>query len=270
MTEGFGTKFLLCECPTCTCNLRKHFKAFCKQNAAYLAGLALAFAATIVGIVALRSIIDNIAHPAQERPSWEEDVTWDLPDTTVQNPVTDLPITTPQPTSKPAAASSSGASSSAAASRSGASSAAPAATPAPSAPCAVWSDAPWNAEPIFAYSGDTLVYHETLADWRTHNGADYACAAGGAVPAVKAGTVAAVYEDALWGGVVEVTDQTGLTWRYCGVTDPAVRTGENLDAGTTLGRVGEVPTERRSDPHVHLECVTEGEYRDPETCKAAG
>ena len=22
MTEGFGTKFLLCECPTCTCNLR--------------------------------------------------------------------------------------------------------------------------------------------------------------------------------------------------------------------------------------------------------
>lgn len=65
----------------------------------------------------------------------------------------------------------------------------------------------WDAKPLAAFSGDELVYSATLGDWRTHNGADYAAPAGESVYPAKAGKVDSVTEDALWGYVVEITDQ---------------------------------------------------------------
>ena len=47
--------------------------------------------------------------------------------------------------------------------------------------------------------------------------------------AAKAGKVVSVSADALWGGVVEVEDANGVTWRYCGVAAPAVKDGAYLD-----------------------------------------
>lgn len=44
---------------------------------------------------------------------------------------------------------------------------------------------------------------------------------GDEVPAVKGGRVSVVEDDALWGGVVEIVDANGCTWRYCGL-HPAV------------------------------------------------
>ena len=66
-----------------------------------------------------------------------------------------------------------------------------------------------NGEVLLAFSGDDLVYSETLGDWRTHNGTDYACTSGDSILAAAAGQVTACYSDALWGGVVEITDTPG-------------------------------------------------------------
>ncbi|MFR3226836.1 MAG: peptidoglycan DD-metalloendopeptidase family protein, partial [Blautia massiliensis (ex Durand et al. 2017)] len=98
---------------------------------------------------------------------------------------------------------------------------------------------------------------------RTHNGADYAAAEGDAVTPVQPGKVTNVSEDALWGGVVEVTDADGLVWRYCGLTDPEVKTGDEVSAADTLGKVGQIPAELHGEPHVHLECLKDGAYQDP-------
>ena len=81
--------------------------------------------------------------------------------------------------------------------------------------------------------------------------------------AAKAGKVVSVSEDALWGGVVEVEDANGVTWRYCGVAAPAVKAGDSVTTAA-LGTVGTIPAETSGDAHIHLECVKDGAYLDPE------
>ena len=106
-----------------------------------------------------------------------------------------------------------------------------------------------------AYSGDELVYNNTLADWRTHNGIDISAAAGAQVKAAMAGTVARVTEDDMWGNVVEVVSGD-LTLRYCGLAeDAAVKEGDTVSLGQQLGLLAEVPAEVAEEPHLHLEVL---------------
>lgn len=240
-----------------------HIKAFFKEKGLYLFCLALVFAATAAGILALRSVVNNMSELTQLRKdALQEDSTWTQPDTTVNNPATDVP----EPTAAPSATPSVSSSSSGAQSESAAASAGPAATAAPSAQPAA-SSAIWQAEPVTEFSGEELVYNETLGDWRTHNGADYAAKAGDEVTPVCGGTVTAVTEDALWGTVVEITDQQEVLWRYCGLTDAAVQPGEGVTTATTLGKVGSIPVEGHTTAHIHLECLKEDTYQDPESMK---
>ena len=217
-----------------------HIKSFFKEKGLYLFCLALVFAATAAGILALRSVVNNMSELTQLRKdALQEDSQWTQPDTTVNNPATDVP----EPTTAPSAAPSASPSSSGAASESAAASAEPAATAAPSAQPAA-SSAFWQAEP---------------------NGTDYAAKAGADVPAACDGTVTAVAEDALWGGVVEVTDANGVHWRYCGVAQAAVKPGDKVTTATTLGTVGQIPAEAHLASHMHLECLKEDKYQDPES-----
>ena len=236
-----------------------HIKSFFREKGLYLFCLALVFAATAAGILALRSVVNNMTELTQLRKdALQEDSTWDQPDTTVNNPASDVP----EPTSTPSAPPSGQDASSGASSAPAAASAAPSAAAAPSAPSAALPEL-WQAAPAAEFSGEELVYNETLGDWRTHNGADYAAAQGAAVTPVQPGKVTHVSEDALWGGVVEVTDAGGLVWRYCGLADPQVKTGDEVSAADTLGKVGDVPAEAHAEAHIHLECLRDGVYRDP-------
>mgnify|MGYP002733058317 CR=1 FL=1 len=106
--------------------------------------------------------------------------------------------------------------------------------------------------------------NKTLGDWRTHNGTDYAANPGESVYAVQSGEVTGVYDDALWGGVVEVTAANGVKWRYCGVADPRLAKGDTAGRGDELGTVADIPAEGEEKPHVHVECTKDDEYMDPE------
>ena len=234
-----------------------HIKAFFREKGLYLICLALVFAATAAGILALRSVVNNLAGITRQQ-DLQEDSTWDQPDTTVTNPASDVP----EPTSAPSAAPSAPASSSGAQSGSSAASSAQAAAAAPSASPA-GSSALWQTKPLAEFSGNELVYNETLADWRTHNGADYAADPGDEVTPVCAGKVTTVDQDALWGGVVEITDADGGVWRYCGLTDVKVKAGESITAADTLGAVGSIPAEANVEPHIHLECLRDNAYQQP-------
>ncbi|EFB75508.1 M23 family metallopeptidase [Subdoligranulum variabile] len=240
-----------------------HIKSFFKEKGLYLFCLALVFAATAAGILALRSVVNNMSELTQLRKdALQEDSTWTQPDTTVDNPASDVP----KPTTAPSAAPSASPSSSGAQSESAAASAGPGGTAAPSAQPAA-SSAFWQTKPIAEFSGEELVYNETLGDWRTHNGADYAAKAGEEVSPVCGGTVTAVTEDALWGTVVEITDQNEVLWRYCGLTEASVKPGEGVTTATTLGKAGSVPAESKIAAHIHLECLKGEEYQDPESMK---
>jgi len=231
-------------------------KAFFKEKGLYLICLALVFAATVTGIMAIRSVVNNVAEWSKaQQKAMEEDDVW-----TVTNPVTDVPEPTAVPSAQPSA-SPAPATPSPAPADSSAQDGAPAAA---SAPQGGLSGTPLADKAVAAFSGDELVYNETLGDWRTHNGADYTGTVGQKVAAGTAGQVIAVYEDALWGHVVELADKNGTLWRYCGLDEPAVALDDKVALGDTLGALGDLPAEAHLGAHLHLECLKEGVYCDPE------
>ena len=130
------------------------------------------------------------------------------------------------------------------------------------------SAAPASTQPVSGrvlngYSGDELVYNKTLGDWRTHNGIDYACEKDAPVVSPAAGTVVLAGTDGSWGPTVAIRDSAGRVWRLCGVASPAVKEGESVSAGQTLGRTGSVSCECAEESHIHLEVKEGDRYLDP-------
>lgn len=156
-----------------------HIKQFFREKGLYLFCLAMVFAATAAGILALRTVVSNVADLTRTRKeALQNDSAWTQPDTAIDKPAQDVPkpTTTPAATEKPSATPAPAAAQ------------APKATAAPPAQT-VTKPGIWDAKPLAAFSGNELVYSATLGDWRTHNGADYAAPAGESVTAAKAGKV---------------------------------------------------------------------------------
>ncbi|MDD5952359.1 MAG: M23 family metallopeptidase [Oscillospiraceae bacterium] len=115
-----------------------------------------------------------------------------------------------------------------------------------------------------SFSGEELIYSETLKDWRTHNGTDFSGEEGEAVLSAADGTVKEVREDSLMGNVVVVTSGT-LELSYCGLNETDVQTGDKVTAGQTLGSLGIIPAEQAEGVHLHLEIQQDGAYVDCES-----
>ena len=69
--------------------------------------------------------------------------------------------------------------------------------------------------------------------------------------------------DGSWGPTVAIKDSAGRVWRLCGVASPAVKEGETVSAGQTLGKVGSVSCECAEESHIHLEVKQDDSYLDP-------
>lgn len=68
---------------------------------------------------------------------------------------------------------------------------------------------PLDGTTVTVFSVTELMYDETMADWRTHNGIDISAATGTGVTAASDGIVTSVHSDPMWGNVVEVTSRRG-------------------------------------------------------------
>ena len=126
---------------------------------------------------------------------------------------------------------------------------------------------PLDGTTVTVFSTTELMYDETMADWRTHNGIDYAAKAGEAVPAPVAGSVVLAGSDGSWGPTVAIKDDAGRIWRLCGVASPKVKEGDIVAAGQTLGKVGSVGCECAEEDHIHLEVKQGDAYLDPAKCR---
>ena len=125
---------------------------------------------------------------------------------------------------------------------------------------------PLKGEVVTAFSVDELVYSETLADWRTHDGVDIAAEAGTSVLAACSGTVTAVTDDALMGTTVVIDHTGGCQTTYANLeSDPAVETGDSVSAGQIIGAVGTTAAaEAAQGPHLHFSVSKDGDTIDPE------
>lgn len=123
---------------------------------------------------------------------------------------------------------------------------------------------PADGEVFGVFSQGELVRNVTLGEWRTHDGVDIKAAKGTPVRAVADGVVSRVYNDPMWGTVVEITHAGGLTSITSGL-DPAVAVsqGDSVRVEDTIGVVGSVLAEISMDSHIHFGLKEDGKWVDP-------
>ena len=226
----------------------EQIRKFLRDKGFALALLACLVAAAAAGVWAVRTVRDEldknlsglktpdststapgIDEGLSTTTPQEDETTWEWPTEPAANSVSNVP--------KAASSASRSASSASSAPQAGSGSVRePSALQDASSPASS-SAAPASTQPVSGrvlngYSGDELVYNKTLGDWRTHNGIDYACAKDAAVQSPTAAS-------------------------------PAVKEGETVSAGQTLGKVGSVSCECAEESHIHLEVKQDDSYLDP-------
>lgn len=146
------------------------------------------------------------------------------------------------------------------------------ATTAPQQPTAWKTVAPVVGETIVGYSMEALSYNQTTRDWRVHDGVDIAADGGTAVCAAADGEVSAVYEDDSLGYTVVIQHADGYVTTYGSLaSDVAVKAGEQVSAGQTIGYVGQTAlVETTLGSHVHFSVTCRETPVDPAAFLALG
>ena len=236
------------------------FKKIADNKGFYAAILLCVIGVVVASFATIKNVVDeNIAQDNIKQQ--QEEQAWGLEDF-VNDPVEkkeeNLPITDSSTSSSTSESGSSSATSDTSSSKT-----APESTTSQEAQASQYVR-PVEGSIIGAFSGEELVFNETMGDWRTHNGVDYKTEIGTKVSSIMAGTVKDVREDATWGHVVEVTSGD-YTIRYMGLDNKVkVKIGDEIAQGADLGKTGEILAEVTTEPHLHLEVVMAGEQVDPE------
>ncbi|MPM58421.1 hypothetical protein SDC9_105252 [bioreactor metagenome] len=118
------------------------------------------------------------------------------------------------------------------------------------------------------WSGEDLVWSETLGDYRVHTGCDIAAASGSKVRAMADGEISDIYQDDLLGYVIEIDHGNGVITRYCNLLDgqvSGIEVGAKVKMGDVISGVGETALlESAEGPHLHLEVLKDGVRIDPQ------
>ncbi len=124
---------------------------------------------------------------------------------------------------------------------------------------------PLDGTTVTVFSMTELMYDETMADWRTHNGVDIQAGEGDAVKTAAAGTVQMVNDDELMGTTVVIAHAGGYTTQYSSLQkSPPVVEGQEVRAGEIIGYVGSTAAAESSmGPHLHFAVSQNGEIIDP-------
>lgn len=127
---------------------------------------------------------------------------------------------------------------------------------------------PVNGEVLKGYCMDSLVFSQTMQDYRTHNGVDLAAAIGTEVRAYTDGTVQSISNDPFMGTTVEILHEAGVVSVYKNLDEEipeGISVGTEVKAGTIIGKVGQSAIlEIADEPHLHFELWMNGEIIDAE------
>lgn len=126
---------------------------------------------------------------------------------------------------------------------------------------------PVSGEIIKDFSMDSLVFSETMKDYRVHSGVDIKAEPGETVVSYSDGVVASVTEDYFYGVTVAISHGEGMISYYMNL-DPAlsenISVGSDVLAGEKIGTVGNTARAESADPtHLHFELRLDGELVDP-------
>ncbi len=127
----------------------------------------------------------------------------------------------------------------------------------------VYLQMPLDGEIIRAFSGEELVYNETMNLWATHNGIDISAAKSTEVKAALAGTVKRAEADNILGNVVVIEHSDHQRTIYAGLSEMSVKAGDKVNAGQSIGKAGTPPFEQKDGAHIHFEYEKNGKFVDP-------
>ena len=123
---------------------------------------------------------------------------------------------------------------------------------------------PLDGTTVTVFSVTELMYDETMADWRTHNGIDIQASEGDSVRTAAGGTVLSVKDDELMGTTVCITHSGGYVTRYSSLQEnPPISQGQQVKAGDIVGYVGTAAAEASMGPHLHFAVEKDGSLIDP-------
>ena len=123
---------------------------------------------------------------------------------------------------------------------------------------------PVTAGASVGYSGNEMVYSETMGDFRTHSGIDYAADAGTEVLAAAYGTVTDVSNDDYFGLTVTVDHGGGLSSVYSSLSESLVKAGDTVERGDVIAAVGNsAAVETAEGAHLQFEGRKDGEAVNP-------
>lgn len=124
---------------------------------------------------------------------------------------------------------------------------------------------PVEGEKIKDYSKDNLVYSNTLEEWTTHMGIDFASEKTDIVKASADGKIKSIKNDPRYGLTVVIEHANGFESIYSSLlTAEFVTVGEQVSQGQTIATVGNTATFEISDEtHLHFEIKKDGENVDP-------
>lgn len=124
---------------------------------------------------------------------------------------------------------------------------------------------PVQGEVITAFAQDTLIYSETLEEWRGHSGIDIRVPQGTTVIAPMDGKIKEANEDELWGKTIVIDHGNGLETKFCNLgTLEMVKVGIDVKQGDHIATVGKTAQiELLMDDHLHFEVIKNQKTVDP-------
>lgn len=124
---------------------------------------------------------------------------------------------------------------------------------------------PLDGTTVTVFSTTELLYDETMADWRTHDGLDIQADEGDSVKTAASGTVISVKNDELMGTTVVIEHAGGYTTTYSSLQEnPPVSEGQRVSAGDIIGVVGNTAAaESNMGAHLHFSVSKDGQVIDP-------
>lgn len=122
---------------------------------------------------------------------------------------------------------------------------------------------PMNGEMTKGFSNDTLVFSQTMKDYRVHKGVDFAGECGQSVLSFSDGVVEEFYDDPLSGMTMVVRHSDGVVSRYSNLSyelPENIGIGSNVYAGENIAFVGEPGIlECAEGYHLHFEIEKNGQ-----------
>ena len=124
---------------------------------------------------------------------------------------------------------------------------------------------PVDGEIIKDYSKDNLIYSNTLQEWTTHLGIDYAAEKTSIVKAAADGKIKSIKNDPRYGLTVVIEHTNGFISMYSNLLSTEfITVGEEVKAGQTIATVGNTAVfEIADDTHLHFEILKDGTNVDP-------